>query len=131
MRVADCRVQDTREALASLPKGEIFAMMDIAPELLLVSDHTVLATGHHRGDKAMKVLIETALGTPEEARDTLRGRGTAYVAMCPSLNEPRTYAQMAPEGFAAQLADGNAPQWLEPVAMPADAGLKFWRVTPE
>lgn len=131
VRVADCRVQDTREALASLPKGEIFAMMDIAPELLLVSDHTVLATGHHRGDKAMKVLIETALGTPEEARDTLRGRGTAYVAMCPSLNEPRTYAQMAPEGFAAQLADGNAPQWLEPVAMPADAGPKFWRVTPE
>lgn len=130
-RVADCRVQDTREALARLPKGEIYAMMDIAPELLLVSDHTVLATGHHRGDKAMKVLIETALGTPEAAKTALHARGTAYVAICPSLNEPRTYAQMAPEGFVAQLAAGKTPQWLEPVAMPQEAGLKLWRVTPE
>ena len=131
VRVADCRVQDTREALALLPKGEIYAMMDIAPELLLVSDHTVLATGHHRGDKAMKVLIETALGTPEEARKTLSARGTAYIAMCPSLNEPRTYAQMAPEGFAAQLAKGQTPQWLESVVMPEDAGLKMWAIKPE
>jgi len=131
VRVADCRVQDTREALASLPKGEIYAMMDIAPELLLVSDHTVLATGHHRGDAAMKVLIETALGSPEDARETLTTRGTAYVAMCPSLNEPRTYAQMAPQGFAAQLADGQEPHWLELVTMPEEAGLKLWRVRPE
>ena len=131
VRVADCRVQDTRDALASLPKGEIYAMMDIAPELLLVSDHTVLATGHHRGDAAMKVLIETALGSPEDARETLTTRGTAYVAMCPSLNEPRTYAQMAPQGFAAQLADGQEPHWLEPVTMPEEAGLKLWRVRPE
>ena len=131
VRVADCRVQDTREALARLPKGEIYAMMDIAPELLLVSDHTVLATGHHRGDKAMKVLIESALGTPEDARETLAARGTAYVAMCPSLNEPRTYAQMAPEGFAAQLAEGKTPQWLKPVPMPEDAGLKMWAIKPE
>ncbi|UAB78550.1 hypothetical protein INR77_02100 [Erythrobacter sp. SCSIO 43205] len=131
VRVADCRVQDTREALAKLPKGEIYAMMDIAPELLLVSDHTVLATGHHRGDAAMKVLIETALGTPDQARETLNERGTGYVAVCPALNEPRTYAQMAPDGFVAQLASGDAPQWLEPVAMPEDAGLKLWRVMPE
>ena len=131
VRVADCRVQDTREALASLPRGEIYAMMDIAPELLLVSDHTVLATGHHRGDAAMKVLIETALGSPEDARKTLTTRGTAYVAMCPALNEPRTYAQMAPQGFAAQLAQGQELPWLEPVPMPEEAGLELWRVRPE
>ena len=131
IRVADCRVQDAREVLAELPRGEIFALLDIAPELLLVSDHSVVATGHHRGHKAMKVLIETAIGTEDEARKTLLARGSAYVAMCPALNEARTYAKINADGFVPQLAAGEVPDWLEPVAVPQSNGLKIWRIKPE
>jgi hypothetical protein len=128
IRVADCRVQDAQEVLAELPQGEIYALLDIAPELLLVSDHSVVATGHHRGHKAMKVLIETAIGTSAEARKTLSERGTSYVAMCPALYEARTYASIEPDGFVPRLAKGTAPDWLEPVAVPQSNGLKIWRV---
>lgn len=128
IRVADCRVQGAGEALSALPKGEIFALLDIAPEILLVSDHTVIATGHHRGHRGMKVLIETAIGSSQEAKATLASRGTAYVAMCPSLYEARTYTSIKPDGFVPELAKGNVPQWLEPVHMPQDVGLKVWRV---
>jgi len=131
IRVADCRVQDARDVLAELPQAEIYALLDIAPELLLVSDHSVVATGHHRGHKAMKVLIETAIGTAEEAREALQIRGSRYVAMCPSLHEARTYTRIAPEGFVPQLAQNNVPDWLEPVAVPQSNGLKIWRVKPE
>ena len=131
IRVADCRVQDAREVLATLPQGEIYALLDIAPELLLVSDHSVVATGHHRGHKAMKLLIETAIGTPEAARKTLSERGSSYVAMCPALYEARTYAKIEPAGFVPQLAKGNAPNWLEPVSVPDGNGLKLWRIKPE
>ena len=131
IRVADCRVQDAREVLGGLPQGEIFALLDIAPELLLVSDHSVVATGHHRGHKAMKVLIETAIGTHEEARKTLLARGSAYVAMCPVLHEAHTYAKINPDGFVPQLAAGETPNWLEPVPVPQSDGLKIWRIKPE
>lgn len=131
IRVADCRVQDARDVLAGLPQGEIYALLDIAPELLLVSDHSVVATGHHRGHSAMKVLIETAIGTPEDARKTLLTRGSSYVAMCPALYEARTYAALKADGFVPQLAKGKTPDWLEPIPVTDGNGLKLWRIKPE
>lgn len=127
---SSCRVQEAGAVLGQLPKGEIYAPLDIAPELLLVSDHSVLATGHHRGHEAMKVLIETAFADADEARATLSARGTAYVALCPSLGEARLYKRNAPEGFVAQLVDGEVPEWLEPVDQAERTGLKLWRVMP-
>jgi hypothetical protein len=74
-------------------------------------------------------LIATALGSSEQARATLRARGTTYVAMCPNSAEARTYAEISPEGFAARLATGDAPAWLETVEVPGDTGLDLYRVT--
>lgn len=131
VKAVDCRMQDAGPVLAKLPKGEFFAPMDIAPELLLTTDHTVIATGHHRGNAGMRVLMETALGSPDAAKAVLAKRGTAYVALCPALGEARMYAKIAPEGFVADLIDGDAPGWLEPVALDQGNGLKVWRIRPE
>lgn len=131
IKAIDCRVQDSGEALATLQKGEIYAPLDIAPELLLVSEHTVVATGHHRGHEAMKVLIETALADETEARATFAERGTSYVAICPSLGEARMYAKIAPQGFIASLVGGDAPEWLEPVEIEGLSGLHVWRIRSE
>ena len=128
VKAVDCRVQDAAATLANLPTGEFYAPLDIAPELLLVSDHSVLATGHHRGHEAMQVLIETAIGSSAEARQALTARGTAYVALCPMLGEARMYAKIAPEGFVADLVEDNAPTWLESVEIGAPTGLKLYRV---
>ncbi|WP_299196007.1 hypothetical protein [uncultured Erythrobacter sp.] len=131
VKAVECRIRDAAGVLAALPKGEFYAPLDIAPELLLVSDHTVLATGHHRGHEAMRVLIETALADEAEAKAALTERGTSYVAICPSLAEARMYARIAPEGFAADLVSGNAPDWLEPVDQAQSNGLKLWRIKSE
>ena len=128
IKAVDCRVQDAAEVLAKLPAGEFYAPLDIAPELLIVSDHTVLATGHHRGHQAMKVLIETALASEATAKETIAARGTSYIALCPALGEARMYSRIAPEGFVAQLSKGEAPEWLEPIAVQDGNGLKLWRV---
>jgi len=128
IRVADCRVQDAAATLAGLRAGEIYAPLDIAPELLLVSDHSVIATGHHRGDASMRVLIETAIGTTQDARRALSERGSAYVALCPTLGEARTYARMSPDGFVAQLVADEAPGWLDPIPLADGNGLKLWRI---
>ena len=131
VKAIDCRVQDSARSLVRLPKGEIYAPLDIAPELLLTSQHTVVATGHHRGHEAMRVLMVTALGDETEAHAALSARGTSYVALCPSLGEPRMYTAIAPDGFVAQLAKGETPDWLEPVDLEGSNGLKLWRITPQ
>ncbi|QFT76495.1 hypothetical protein [Erythrobacter sp. THAF29] len=131
VKASSCKVGDAAARLQVLPAGEFYAPLDIAPDLLLTTDHSVLATGHHRGDASMKVLIETALGSPDDARKILASRGTAYVIACPSLSELRNYARAAPEGFAAVLLDEDQPEWLRPVALGSDTDLKVWKVRPE
>lgn len=130
-KAVDCRVQDARATLSSLPTGEFYAPLDIGPELLLVSDHSVIATGHHRGHAAMKVVIETALGSPEDARKVLAVRGTDYVTLCPALAEAQMYARISPQGFVAALVEGDAPAWLDPVEIDVPTGLEIYRITPE
>ena len=130
IKAADCRVQDETATLSALPQGEFYAPFDIAPEILLVSDHSVIATGHHRGHEAMKVLIETALAPTDQAETILRSRGTTYIAVCSNLSEARMYSRIAQQGFIAQLSGDNAPDWLEPIELQDANGLKLWRIKP-
>jgi hypothetical protein len=43
----------------------------------------------------------------------------------------RNYARRAPQGFAASLLGEAPPEWLVPVALEHDTGLKVWQVRPE
>lgn len=127
-RASACDIASSAKLLADLPIGEIYAPLDISPRLLLETPHSVIATGHHRGEKGMAFVIATALGSSEAARDALFARGTRYVALCPELNEVALYAFARPDGFAAKLIGGDAPDWLEPIAFDSETGLKAWRV---
>ena len=31
--------------------------------------------------------------------------------------------------FVPQLADGKAPDWLKPLPLPPESGLKLWKIT--
>lgn len=128
IRTTNCNIAAAGSALRNLPEGEFFAPLDIGPQLLYETGHRVVATSHHRGSDAMRQVIAGFLGSERSAHELLRARATPYVAVCPDLAETAAYARAAPHGFAAQLIAGNAPAWLEPVAMPKDVGLRVWRV---
>lgn len=128
IKVSRCRIEDSAQILRDLPQGEIFAPLDIGPKLLLLTDHSVPATGHHRGNTAMRSVIETALGSADDARAALDERGSFYVALCPNLVEPRNYEAAAPEGFMADLLTGREPDWLTPIETAPDTTFKLWRV---
>ncbi|WP_108789752.1 hypothetical protein [Erythrobacter sp. Alg231-14] len=128
IKASQCQVVGADQVLASLLTGEVYAPLDIAPELLMHSDHSVIATGHHRGHTAMRFLIENALASEAEARDALNKRGTQYVAICPTMAEAQMYVRIAPQGFVAALVNDQAPSWLEPVTLSPENGLKLWRV---
>lgn len=127
-RVSDCHLDQAAQVLARLPKSELLVPLDIGPALLLDTPHGVTATGHHRAGPAMREVIDAFTGSPQTARTIVERRGIAYVALCPDLNEPAVYYRAAPQGLAARLRDDQAPDWLEPVVMPAGVGFKIWRV---
>jgi hypothetical protein len=127
-RVSTCRVDRGATVFHDLPAGEILAPLDVGPQLLFATDHTVIATGHHRGSAGMHTTIATFTGSADAAHATLRGRGTRFVAICPDLVEPMRYAAAAPQGFMALLLAERTPSWLAPVATLQDSGLLVWRV---
>ena len=123
-----CAIQEGAAALRGLPRGEIIAPIDIGPRLLYQTEHSVIATAHHRGSAGMKVVIEVFTGSAEAAHATALKRGSRYVAFCPDLVETYNYQFAAPGGFMAQLNTGKVPGWLEPVSVPGNGTMKIWRI---
>jgi hypothetical protein len=122
-----CTARPALAAITALAPGGILAPLDMGPDILITTSRSVLATGHHRGAKAMRLTIDAFAGSPAEARAIMRAKNLRYVAICPSLNELGIYRKRAPRGFAAQIGAGNPPAWLAPVPLPATSGIQLWR----
>jgi hypothetical protein len=127
-RSAPARVARDAPGLKDLAPAKFFAPLDIGPELLMRTHHSVVATGHHRAPGAMHDVIATFIGSEENARTTIMRHGATYVVISTDLNELKLYRSQAPKGFAAQLLQGRAPDWLEPVEFALPDDVKVWRV---
>lgn len=125
-----CRLTDSAAALNRLAPATLFAPLDLGPTLLERTRHGVVATAHHRANLAMHDVLAAFLGTPEEARALIARHDAGYVVLCTDMGEAQLYRKRAPRGFAAQLMNGSAPHWLEPVPLPGPQGLRVWRVRP-
>lgn len=129
---ARCDLRGQAAKLDRLPAATILAPLDAGPSILLESRHSVVATSHHRAEMAMRDVILTFTGPVEDARGTAKQRGAAYILMCADLAEANLYARGNPDGLAARLIAGDAPDWLEPVPLdgvpeqPPEFGL--WKI---
>lgn len=123
-----CSAGKAGGALDALGPGDILAPLDFGPNVLLYSRKGVLATGHHRGAPAMRMVIDAFTGTPEQAREIMRRKGLRFVLICPNVQEMNLYRARAPKGFAAQMLGGKTPTWLRPIPLPAASGLRLWQI---
>ncbi|WP_375289238.1 hypothetical protein [Qipengyuania sp.] len=123
-----CDYAAAAPALKALGQGEALAPLDISPWVLMESDLSVVATGHHRGSPAMRTVIETFMASPQDAHRVLTARGTKYLILCDDLGEPDIYRREAPSGLAAQLMAGRVPAWLREIDTDAGAAFHIWRI---
>ena len=128
MLASGCAIDAGAARPAGLPATGILAPLDIGPRLLLATPHHVVATGHHRGARAIHDVITTFRGSANDAHRFVEQRKIGFVALCPALAEARIYADSAPAGFAAQLIANRPPAWLEPIPVPGDGSFRVWRV---
>ncbi len=122
-----CTIRPASREVAKLPPGGMLAPLDMGPNLLINTDRAVLATGHHRGARAMRLTIDAFSGSPDQALAIMRANDLRYLAICPALPELAHYRKRGPKGFAAQLGARQVPKWLEPIPMPARSGMRLWR----
>ena len=125
-----CRSNESLARLNSLPRSNILAPLDFGPRLLLLTPHSVLATSHHRNDRAMADQIRILTSAPDRARDLLEAHNIRYIIACDAEPELALYAKKQPKGLWAQLVSGRKPEWLQPVHI-RDNGLRIWRIVPK
>jgi len=123
-RVSDCRVRQAAAIFDRLPQGTILAPLDIGPELLVATRDSVMATGHHRGARAIHDALLALISPPDQARALIRAHHVRYIALCPDLAQAQGYDA----GLASLLIAGHAPVWLERVQGATGEGLQVWQV---
>jgi hypothetical protein len=128
MSQSQCKYDLAGRALDRLPITDIFAPLDIGPDIIVKSHQRVVATGHHRGSAGMHDVIAAFMSPPEEARRIVASRRATLIVICPDIYEPAIYARRAPNGLMAQLLDNRPPAWLERVDLAPGSGFQFWRV---
>ena len=125
---ATCKNDESLARLNGLSRSNILAPFDFGPRILLLTPHSVLATSHHRNDKAMADQIRVFTSDPDVARQILEAHNIRYIVACDGEAELEFYARKHPEGLWAKLVKGEKPDWLQPVQI-WDSDLIIWSVT--
>jgi hypothetical protein len=114
---AACLTPKALAPLAALPPGLVVAPIDSGSHLLSDTPHSVIAAPYHRNSLGNRRVIEMLLASPDAAEQSVRASGAHYVMLCPSMHAVEGLKGRGPHGLAAMLADGNHPDWLEPVPL--------------
>lgn len=115
-------------ALNRLAPTTILAPLDIGPDLLQRTSHSVVATGHHRNNAAMALTIHAFISEPDQSVALAKRGGARLIVACPDAPEFLTFRQVAPDGLAARLSRGETPAGLEPEPLGQEAHLRAWRI---
>lgn len=122
-----CQAVSSVAALNALPKSRFLAPFDMGPAILLTTPHAVLASSHHRNEKAMRDHIAIFLFAPDKARAIITKHKITHVAVCKGEAELSNYTQRNPNGLWSRLDKGKVPAWLQPMK-PLGKNIQLWRV---
>ncbi|HEX7742057.1 MAG TPA: hypothetical protein VF442_06440, partial [Sphingobium sp.] len=130
----ECRTESSLAPLRLLPTSTLFAPLDIGPDILIRTSHSVIGTAHHRNAAGITAVVEGFTATPDRARAILArlngGNGPDYLVACPGINEFKHYAREHRGSLATMLNRGAAPVWLRPVSLPGLKGLRVYKIMP-
>ena len=126
--LSSCDLSESVALLDRLDPATIFTPIDIGPSVLERTRHSVVATGHHRSQLAMRDVILAYTSADALAHSIVSRHRAQYLVVCTDLVEPQMYAHEAPQGLMMRLLQGKAPAWLQEVPFDAPATFKVWRV---
>jgi hypothetical protein len=114
--------------IARQPRGMVMTFVDLGPRLITVTPHNAITGPYHRNARQIIDVMLAWRGNAANARATVDRYRADYVLICPNLSESTIYRSEAPDGFYMQLMRGKVPEWMTPVALPANSPYRMWRV---
>ena len=109
----------------------IAGFIDMGPELLFRTRHSVFAAPYHRNSAGMLVVKRLFTADSETtAHRVVYRHGIDVIALCPGKPEMDLYADGSGATFIERLASGDHPGWLEPVELPDEDGVMLFEVRP-
>lgn len=127
-RVVYCFDGRSLDQLRSAPPSLLFAPLDVSPFLLAYTPHSVVATGHHRNQNAMRRVIDGFMLPPDRAKNVVQTSGARYLVICEKAPEFFNYRYRTPNGLAAALFRGDVPDWLVAIDPPMGSRIRIYRV---
>ncbi len=118
------------QQLASLPPGLVFADLNLASTILLLTPHRIVAGPYHRLNEDIVFAKQMMQMEPRGAIAALRDRGIGYVVTCASFNEPIVSTQDPDKALYPALISEHVPDDLERLH-PAGQELQIWRIKPK
>ncbi len=122
-RVA-CHDPQNVAPLAVLPPGLVLGQVDLGPNILLHTPHSIVVAGYHRATAGIIAGVEAFSGSEADMRRHVDQFHVDYVVVCPNWLPGANAAQ---KPFARELAEGRSVAWLQPLHLPAGP-LMAWRV---
>ncbi|MBP6112864.1 MAG: hypothetical protein KA482_10870 [Sphingobium sp.] len=116
------------EALRALPRSVLFTSLDMGPEILLRTRHSVIATSHHRNIVGMTEVIHGFTAPPGKDKAIILATPAHYLLLFPEGNEIKRYSSKAPNGLAARLIKGQVPDWLAQVHVKGGDPTRIYRI---
>jgi hypothetical protein len=114
--------------LAALPAARVLAPSNLGPAIIANTPHAALAGPYHRDAAGILASFDAFEGSPETARRIARERGLTLVAACLDDSAFAAAALGRPSSFAAAIANGPLPDFLEPVSI--GQAIRIYRIRP-
>jgi uncharacterized membrane protein YeaQ/YmgE (transglycosylase-associated protein family) len=125
---AACARMTSLRPLNMLPRTTIFTHVDLGPRLIVMTHHNGVAGPYHRNGQAILDVHKAFTGKAEDFRAIAQRHHATHLLICPNMSETTVYRARNRGGFYGQLHRGQVPNWLEPVALPANSPLRLWRI---
>lgn len=114
---AACARLSNLRVLDDIPAATIFTHVDLGPRLIVTTHHNGIAGPYHRNGRAILDVHHAFTWPTPNFRPIAKAHGAQYLLVCPNMSETTLYRSRGPNGFYAQLARGEVPNWLEPVPL--------------
>lgn len=114
--------------IARQSRGMVMTFVDLGPRLITLTHHDAITGPYHRNATEIIDVMHAFRGTPDFARRVADRYHVDYVLICPMMSEATIYRAEARGGFYDRLSQGQVPDWLTPVQLPADSPFRMWRV---
>ncbi len=123
-----CMSLSAMRMLDRLPATTLFTHVDLGPRLIVTTHHRAIAGPYHRNGDAILDVHHAFQGSEAQFLRIARRHGATHLLTCPNMAETTVYRARARDGFYGHLARGEFPAWLDPVALPANAPYRLWRI---